>query len=146
PIIFAIIPLVENVPNARLIFNIVFFCTLVSLLVQGASFSIVAIWLGLAEEPRNGNGNQSVVGSLAHELKAVAAEIQITKASIIQGNRLMDLPLPEKTLVVMVKREGNYFIPTGATVLQEQDKLLIITDDNQELMETYSNLKIKEAN
>jgi cell volume regulation protein A len=31
PIIFAIIPLAENVPHARFIFNIVFFCTLVSL-------------------------------------------------------------------------------------------------------------------
>ncbi|MEG2069996.1 MAG: potassium/proton antiporter, partial [Bacteroidales bacterium] len=45
PIIFAIITLAEGVPHARLIFNIVFFCTLVSLIVQGTSLPRVAKWL-----------------------------------------------------------------------------------------------------
>src|SRR5690606_32699329 len=52
PIIFAIFPLVADLPNARLIFNIVFFCTLVSLIVQGTSLPLVARWLNLAESPR----------------------------------------------------------------------------------------------
>lgn len=51
PIIFAIYPLVENVPHARLIFNIVFFCTLISLIVQGTSLPLIARWLNLAEKP-----------------------------------------------------------------------------------------------
>ena len=52
PIIFAIFPLAENVPQARLIFNIVFLCTLVSLIVQGTSLPMIARWLNLAEKPR----------------------------------------------------------------------------------------------
>ena len=55
PIIFAIYPLVENVPHARLIFNIVFFCTLISLIVQGTSLPLIARWLNLAEKPRQIN-------------------------------------------------------------------------------------------
>src|SRR5699024_8779235 len=51
PIIFAIMILAADLPHSRLMFNIVFFCTLVSLVVQGTSLSIVARWLGLAEEP-----------------------------------------------------------------------------------------------
>ena len=51
PIIFAIMVLAADVPHARLMFNIVFFCTLVSLIVQGTSLSLVAQWLGLAQEP-----------------------------------------------------------------------------------------------
>lgn len=146
PIIFAIIPLAENVPHARFIFNIVFFCTLVSLLVQGTSLALVAKWLGLAEKPGKIKEPQYITDdSLADKIKSVAAEIQITRDSMSKGSRLMDLPLPEKALVVMVKRKENYFIPTGTTILHEKDKLLILTDDNQDLMKTYSNLKIKEA-
>ena len=57
----------------------------------------------------------------------------------------MDLALPDKTLAVMVKRDNKYFIPTGKTVLQEKDILLIITDNHEALMETYKNLGIAET-
>ena len=57
----------------------------------------------------------------------------------------MDLALPDKTLAVMVKRDNKYFIPTGKTVLQEKDILLIITDNHEALMETYKNLRIAET-
>ena len=54
----------------------------------------------------------------------------------------MDLGLPDKTLVVMVKRNKKFFVPTGKTVLLADDKLLIITDDHEALMETYNTLNI----
>ena len=53
----------------------------------------------------------------------------------------MDLAIPENTLVVMVKRDDKFFIPTGKTVLQEFDKLLIITDNQEALLKTISNLE-----
>ena len=47
PIIFATYPLMSaEIPNARMIFNIVFFVTIVSLLVQGTTVSAMARWLG----------------------------------------------------------------------------------------------------
>lgn len=48
PIIFAILCKASNVDHADLIFNIVFLCTLVSLVVQGTSLSAMARKLGLA--------------------------------------------------------------------------------------------------
>ena len=45
PIIFAIMPLAENIPYARIIFNIVFLSTLVSLLLQGTTLELLARWL-----------------------------------------------------------------------------------------------------
>lgn len=142
PIIFAIIPLAEGVPHARFIFNIVFFCTLVSLLVQGTSLPIMAKWLGLAETPQPDQASQLPNMQLTDNVKSLAAEVQITRDSMSKGKRLMDLPLPEKALVVMVKRQGNYFVPSGSTVLEEKDKLLVLTDDNADLVETYHNLKV----
>ena len=67
-------------------------------------------------------------------------EISLEAHALEKGNRLMDLPLPDKTLVVMVKRDGMYFVPTGKTVLSEGDKLLIITDDQEAMMQTIKNM------
>lgn len=140
PIIFAIIPLAENVPHARLIFNIVFFCTLVSLIVQGTSLSQMAVWLGLTNKRKGLKQLKDFDVEFSDDIKSVTTEIDITGQVLKNGNLIMNLPLPEKTLVVMVKRDNKYFVPGGDTTLLENDKLLIITDDHDALMETLSNL------
>ncbi len=143
PIIFAIIALSQDIPHARLIFNIVFLCTLVSLLLQGASLPMVARWLGLSEKPQEFKKLGEFDIELSDDIKSATAEIEITKSMIAKGNRIMDLPLPDNTLIVLLKRDDKYLVPTGKTVLQEGDKLLIITDDQNALMETYIKLKIQ---
>ncbi|MDD4148954.1 MAG: potassium/proton antiporter [Bacteroidales bacterium] len=142
PIIFAIIALSENIPHARLIFNIVFLCTLVSLLLQGASLPMVARWLGLTEKLQKIKKLSEFDIELSEDIKSATAEIEITKSMIANGNRIMDLSLPDNTLIVLLKRDDKYLVPTGKTVLQKQDKLLIITDDQNALLETYKCLQI----
>lgn len=135
PIIFAIIPLAEELPEARFIFNIVFFCTLVSLLLQGTSLAPVAKWMGLVESvPESVEINREEEYA-ANELKSISTELFITDDIIKKGNRLMDLALPENAQVVMVKREHNFFVPTGSTILKDGDVLMVISD-NQELLPT----------
>jgi cell volume regulation protein A len=145
PIFFAFIPLAEQVPHARFIFNIVFFITLVSLVVQGTTLTRVAMWLGLADKPREYKKLEEFDLEFSDEIKSVTTEISVIAQTLSHGTRLMDISLPEKTLVVMVKRSGKYFVPTGITVLQEDDKLLIITDDQDALMETYRNMGIEDV-
>lgn len=140
PIIFAILVLASDLPNSRLIFNIVFFCTLVSLVVQGTSLSLVAKWLGLAEEPNEARELENFDVEFSDEIKSVTSEIRVTEHALLDGNHLMDLRLPEKTIVVMVKRDGKYFVPNGKTGLYAGDMLLVITDDYTALRETYQRL------
>ncbi|HLU90117.1 MAG TPA: potassium/proton antiporter [Cyclobacteriaceae bacterium] len=141
PIIFAILPLAAGVPHSNLMFNIVFFCTLVSLVVQGTSLSKVATWLGLAEKPSEIKRLEEFDMEFSDDIKSVTTEINITAQSLKRGSHLMDLPLPDKTLAVLVKRDGKYFVPKGKTVLQQGDNLLIITDDHTALMETLRNME-----
>lgn len=144
PIIFAILPLAEStpIPHARLIFNIVFLCTLVSLLVQGTSLPIMAKWLGLAEKPDGPKKLKEFDIEFSDEIKSITAELEINAQTLSKGNKLMDLAIPENTLVALVKRNNKYIVPTGKTLLFDQDKLLIITDDHDALIETYKNLNI----
>ncbi|HLW31588.1 MAG TPA: potassium/proton antiporter [Aequorivita sp.] len=140
PIIFAITVLAADLTHSRLIFNIVFFCTLVSLIVQGTSLPVVAKWLRLTQEPHEAKELNDFDVEFSDEIKSVTSEIKVTKNALMDGNHLMDLKLPEKTIVVMVKREGRYFVPNGKTSLYEDDMLLVITDDYDALRETYQRL------
>ncbi len=142
PIIFAIFPLAADIPNARFIFNIVFFCTLVSLLLQGTTLAQMAKWLGLAEKPKNFRKSETFDMDFSDEIKSVTCEITVKPETLLKGSYLMDLNLPDHTLVVMVKRDDKYFIPTGKTLLMAGDKLLVITDNHEAMMETYKNLGI----
>jgi cell volume regulation protein A len=143
PIIFAIFPLVENVPHARLIFNIVFFCTLVSLVVQGTSLPLVAKWLKLADKPKQINKLSAFDIDFSNDIKSVTTEIEVTPEMLLNGNQLMNLSFPDKTLAVLIRRDDLYFVPTGKTILKEKDKILIITDDHEALLDTYKNLGIE---
>lgn len=144
PIIFAIIALSENVPHARLIFNIVFFCTLISLVIQGTSLSKVAVWLGLSENPQVLKSPKNFDVEFSDDVKSITTEISLKPEVLEHGARLMDMPLPDKTLVVLVRRSDKYFVPTGKTELQKDDKLLIITDDQNALMQTFKNMNISD--
>lgn len=68
----------------------------------------------------------------------------VHEASFTHGNRLMDMQMPEQTLVIMVRRGDNYFVPTGSTILHVGDHLMILTDNQQALSETLRRLGISD--
>ena len=134
--------LAAGIPHSRWIFNIVFVITLVSLLVQGTSLPLVARWLGLAEKPSQDKALEDFDVEFAEEIKSAMTEISITEKTLEYGKNLIEMPLPDKTLVVMIKRGEHYFVPTGQTELHAGDKLLVISDDEDALRETYQNIGI----
>jgi cell volume regulation protein A len=118
PIIFAIMLLTADTPNAEKEFNIVFMCTLISLLVQGTSLTLMAKKLNLIDETDDLSQPKNFDLEFSDDIKSVTTEIKITQDDLDERGRFIkDLPLPENTLVVMVKRGGRYFVPKGRTEL-----------------------------
>ena len=140
PIIFAILCRAENVPHADTIFNIVFCCTLVSLVLQGTTLPLMARWLKVEDEAPKQNKIENFDIDFPEEIKSATSEIEMTSQILSHGNQLMDLRMPEKTLAIMVKRGENYFVPTGKTHLMVGDKLMVITDNNEALEQTLKQL------
>lgn len=140
PIIFATYPLIAGVENSKFIFNIVFFITIISLLVQGTTVSAMARWLKLDSEDET---KKEFDVSLPDEIKSSMSEIQITETALANGNKLMNLTLPDNTLAVMVKRNNKYFVPKGHTTINPGDKLLVISDNEEELKKAYESLGIE---
>ena len=103
----------------------------------------MAKWLGLEETNEEKYQLENFDVDFSDDIKSVTTEITLTEEILKNGNLLMNLSLPDKTLVVMIKRDNKYFVPTGKTILHNHDKLLIITDDHSALLETYRQLGIK---
>ena len=135
PIIFAILCRASEVPHSDVMFNIVFLCTLVSLIVQGTTLPLVARWLGVSETPKakRQGPSQDFDIDFPEEIKSAITEATVTEKMLTLGTRMMDFRLPEKTLVIMVKRGDHYFVPTGKTHLHVGDRLMLLSDNQAEL-------------
>ena len=130
PIIFATYPVVAGVEGSNLIFNIVFFITIVSLVVQGTTISFVARILNLSK-PLEKTGNDFGV-ELPEEIDSDLSDMTITKSMLEEADTLKDMNLPKGTLVMIVKRGDEFLIPNGTLKLHEGDKLLLISEKSKE--------------
>ena len=126
PIIFATYPVVEQVPGADAIFNIVFFITIVSLVIQGTTVSHMSRWLGLSM-PMPKTGNDFGV-ELPEEIGSDLRDLTVTAELLANGNTLKEMNIPKGTLVMIVKRGDAYLVPNGQLQLELGDKLLLISE------------------
>jgi cell volume regulation protein A len=127
PIILATFPLLSGVPQADMIFNLVFFIVLTSVLLQGTTLPLLARWLrldaSLPEKPE-----YSLLLESPESIKTGLAEIRILHTSTAVGKQIVELGLPKEVVVMMIGRGGYAFIPTGRSVLQANDTLLVFAD------------------
>ena len=131
PIIFATYPVVAGVPGADVIFNIVFFITILSLVIQGTTVSKVARIMGLST-PMEKTGNDFGV-ELPEDIDSDLRDVTVTREMLdAKGDTLKDMNLPQGTLVMIVKRDNEYLIPNGTLKLHVGDKLLLISEKTKE--------------
>ena len=130
PIIFATYPVVAGVEGSNIIFNIVFFITIVSLVVQGTTISFVARMLNLSK-PLEKTGNDFGV-ELPEEIDSDLSDMTITTEMLEEADTLKDMNLPKGTLVMIVKRGDEFLIPNGTLKLHVGDKLLLISEKSKE--------------
>ena len=128
PIMLATYPLINAWligPHAALVFNIVFFAVLTSVLLQGMTIMPLARLLKLdaplQDRPlaplqfeENGNGDSA---TCEIELAADAAAVHQTLAS---------LKLPKNALVLLIRRAGHFVMPRGDTELLTGDSLMLL--------------------
>ena len=135
PIIFAILCKASDVPHADLIFNIVFLCTLLSLIIQGTSLSAMARKLRLTMPPAQQKKLIYFDIDLPEEVESVATEMEVTADMLVNGNCLKDITFATKSLVIMVRRGEDFFVPTGISELEVGDQLLVMSDSAAEQTE-----------
>ena len=129
PIIFATYPVIAGVEGSSLIFNIVFFITLLSLVIQGSSITFAARKLKL-DLPVPDDDNK--FGIEVPEEAGKLAEVTLTEETLKIGDTLKEVKLPEGMLVMMIKRGDKFIVPNGSVKLHAGDRLLIISENDDD--------------
>ena len=125
PIVLAIYPLLFGIPEAQLIFNIVFFVVLVSVLAQGWSLPLVASLTKLRLPTPPVPGVSLELASIKH-IDADIVDYTVHADSALTGRSLRELALPEGAVVAMISRGSKVIPPRGNTRVEPGDHLFIV--------------------
>lgn len=125
PIVLATFPLLEGVPEADILFNLVFFIVITSVLLQGTTISHAARLLGL-DDAGHVPQTRKVEFEFPYDEGRKKVEIEIPDSSQAAGKQIVELGLPESALIMLITRGGSSIVPRGATILEGGDKLLVM--------------------
>jgi potassium/hydrogen antiporter len=131
PIVFATYPLIQGVDKSDMIFNIVFFIVLASVILQGTTIPVVAKWLYLFK-PVKFKTRYPLELEMSDNFKNEIFEIEINENSNALGKQILQLKLPKTSLIVLINRMDKYITPGGTMTIQPGDKLLIMSDRIQD--------------
>jgi potassium/hydrogen antiporter len=123
-----------------MLFNVVFFVVMTSVLIQGPTISLVARILKL-DEPYRKQTAYPLVFEPSSSTTSELFEVIVPGRSNVEGKRIVDLALPENTLIVLVNRGEHFVVPHGHFQLKASDKLLVLAEkgkapDIRHLVET----------
>lgn len=128
PIVLATFPLVARITSANLVFNLVFFIVITSVVLQGTLIPQMAQWLKVnMPSPPSGRIPLEVIDDAS--LNGKLREIQISDTSPSVGKAIYELKLPLEYLIMLISRDGKYFQPNGSTVILPGDILISLSED-----------------
>lgn len=141
PIVFATYPLLAGLDKAHIIFNIVFFVSLSSVLLQGKSLALVAKWLHVAL-PEKAKPRSPADLLLSDKVKRAMAEITIPPDNPSIGKKILELKFPANSLIAMIERGDKFITPNGGTILEGGDTLVTLSETERGIGEIYQILKL----
>lgn len=127
PIILASYVLATGIPKAFEIFNLVFFVTFFSVLLQGTLIPVVARWLKV-NSPFREKYKFPIEFNPHKDLRNELVEISVPSGTAAVGKSLVELNLPKDVLVVLIQKKGEILVPRGATLIEDQDTLLVLSE------------------
>jgi cell volume regulation protein A len=141
PIVFATYPVLAGIDKNNMIFNIVFFISLSSILIQGTTLPLVAKWLHLTV-PQNLKPKTLIDLEIEESIKSILTAVTIAETSDIVGKKIVDLNFPLTAWVSFIIRNGKYVTPTGNTIIEAKDKLYILCENKDSIAEVHQCLGI----
>jgi cell volume regulation protein A len=125
PIVLATYPIVSGVPGSDRLLSIVFILVVVFTLVQAPSLLVVAARLGLVR--RDNTREIQVESAPLDVLGAELLTITILPQSRLHNVTVLELRLPDPSVITLIIRDGHSFVPQPDTRIQSGDELLIVT-------------------
>ena len=137
PIVFATYPLIAGVDKAPMIFNVVFFVAVTSVVIQGTTLSLMAKFFKVAL-PESEKKRSILDIELSENIKSELIEVLIKDNSLHINKPVINTNFPKGSLIVFINRQGNYITVKGDTVIQKHDKLIVLADDKVALKDVMN--------
>lgn len=137
-IVFALMPFIYSIDSSQHIYDIVFFIVLLSVVVQGSLFPVLARRLDLVDPVEDGNMLIKSFNDYSDDIGGVFAKVQVQDTSCMIGSQILDIDLPEGMLIMSINRDNGYITPNGSTVIQKND-VLLVTAENADSVESFEN-------
>lgn len=134
PIVFATYPLIANLEKSYMIFNIVFFISVSSVILQGTSLPLAGKWLRVVL-PEKAKPKTPLDILLNDDEKSEYMELEITHDSPAIGKKVFELHFPNTAIIALIRRNKKYLVPKGDTTLEAGDQLVILSEDKKGLHE-----------
>ncbi len=142
PIVFATYPLIAGIPKAELIFNLVFFISITSVLLQGTTLAYVARLLHV-DIPAKSKRRLGLDFESADAIKTEMTEIVITENSKAAGKRIVELSVPATVNILAIKRNNVFIAPNGSTKILGGDVLHVLAESKESLSSLGESLEMK---
>lgn len=125
PIVLATFPIVEGVPHSYRLLNIVFILVVVYTVVQGPTLGLLAHALHLI--PRDATREIQVEAAPLDVLDAELLTLTVQSGSKLHNVSVLELRLPDPSVITLIIRKGDTFVPRPDTRITVGDELLIVT-------------------
>jgi cell volume regulation protein A len=126
PIVLATFPLLAGMPRAEIIFDLVFFIVLTSILLQGTSMPLLARWLKLEAPVRNRVHPLELERTAGVNSQLV--DVEVPNGSAVIGKQIVGAGFPKGALIVLIGRGNEFIVPNGGTVIEPGDRLLMLAN------------------
>ncbi len=130
PIVFATFPLLAGIENAGLLFNLVFFIVIASVLIQGRTLMPFARLLKL-DKPLNHKVRAPIELEETDTLNSKMFEFEIPPDAPFVNKTLAEMKLPPGVLVLLLRRNNHFILARGNTRLEAGDGMLMMGDINE---------------
>jgi potassium/hydrogen antiporter len=142
PIVFATYPLLAGIDYGKTLFNLVFFISSSSVLLQGTTLPFMARWLKLSV-PDKLKRKFPLDVEMKENIHGELVELDLPENSPSVGKQVLNLNLPKSVLIVLIHRNNKYISPNGETILKAGDHLLIMADNKEAEQEVYKSFGVK---
>lgn len=129
PIVLATFPVVTGVPHSERVLNLVFVLVVIFTLIQGPSLGLVARRLRIS--PREATRQILVESAPLDVLDAELLTMTVPPDSELNSVSVLELRLPDPSVITLIIRGGHSFVPVPDTQLQALDEILVVTTRRQ---------------
>ena len=129
PIILGTFLLTAKIPDAEMIFNVVFFIVLTSVMIQGWALPFMARFFGV-DAPAEKKRNYPIEFTPPAETTTDMIDLFVPYGSKVIGKSIVEIGMPEDSLITMIIRDEKYIVPSGGTMLEENDTILVLANKN----------------